>query len=865
METATNMRNAQPAQPVIEFADEVPRISRPGVDGFGLPQQFVPYDALVAFWTPQRIGEVIRANNSLYGISWETVRNHYLRIFSTLAWSNRIEDFPRFTHQGFHDDNLPLSSRRSPWTDAPVFQVMFESFMANQWRFCPLVFARSRLANLEIQPEQILPFQQPSIVRDNVVKVELDASCDKLHEPVPGSHGHTYILKTYTGSSGRKLYDNERKALTALQDQPNDHIVGFYGSFTQGDTYNLVFEYVDGGNLLEFFKSTPPPTSPQDKHDFWTSYKGIFEGAHRIHQLTTHHDHNNMYCIVHQDIKPENILLKLTGETSKYRFQAKIADFGYSHIRSVNLDGCDKLGLDRQGSQMYSAPECSHHELYLQRGTNRITEQADVFSLGCVTSDAASWVVSGHNGRMKYHQNRLAETDTIDSFKGSGYGGCFHNGVRMLNAVQDMHTVIKSLVPHDQITSGIVDIVETDMLHQHPPARLPARQLKEKFGHILNGYVYAQTGPSYQSLRNPPRHVPGLERLESDESVIQATEAPFSPVDSQTTPTRPSSSPFPSRPMNPPLSPQLTPDTDRARKRKPSKSSSNVERLKMSISSFKKSLTNRNSPNPTDPPASSPPSSIEPPTLTLKEVVNWREDKKASRNVDPVVDSRIKSLQSQLNGRDHLFFIDDSVTMSKMSPEVLKAFETMSYLAKSIDPDALELSFASKPTKLIRNTSTTPLVNALSTHQYSLSSTLMEQSMDQYVDNVLMPRLSNWLRGRTSFTPAKLISVFVFTDGAWGQNREKAAGVQQPIARLMDKIQQRKLSRTQVMIQFVRFGDDADGHRYLNYLDVFGKEKACDIVDTKPWRDVDLWAMFIGSICEEMDGKDESLDEMSCG
>jgi hypothetical protein len=187
MATTMTTRNAQPAQPVIEFADEVPRISRPGVDGFGLPQQFVPYEALLTFWTPQRIGEVIRVNSSLFGISWETVRNHYLRIFSTLAWSNRIEDFPRFTHQGFNDDYLPLSDRRSPWSDAPVFQVMFDSFMSNQWRFCPLVFTRSRLANLEIHCKQILPFQQPSTVRANVVKVELEASCDKLHEVCPST------------------------------------------------------------------------------------------------------------------------------------------------------------------------------------------------------------------------------------------------------------------------------------------------------------------------------------------------------------------------------------------------------------------------------------------------------------------------------------------------------------------------------------------------------------------------------------------------------------------------------------------------------------------------------------------------------
>jgi serine/threonine protein kinase len=107
-----------------------------------------------------------------------------------------------------------------------------------------------------------------------------------------------FVLKTYVETSGQRLYDNERKALTALQDRPSDHIVGFYGSFTQDDTYNLVLEFVDGGNLLDFLKMMPSPSTLQDIRDFWTSYKGIFEGVQRIHQLTDHYSEADTYRLV---------------------------------------------------------------------------------------------------------------------------------------------------------------------------------------------------------------------------------------------------------------------------------------------------------------------------------------------------------------------------------------------------------------------------------------------------------------------------------------------------------------------------------------------------------------------------------------
>ena len=41
----------------------------------------------------------------------------------------------------------------------------------------------------------------------------------------------------------------------------------------------------------------------------------------------------------------------------------------------------------------------------------------------------------------------------------------------------------------------------------------------------------------------------------------------------------------------------------------------------------------------------------------------------------------------------------------------------------------------------------------------------------------------------------------------------------------MDEILERRITRTKVMIQFVRFGDDVHGKRRLEYLDNIGRDK----------------------------------------
>lgn len=100
-----------------------------------------------------------------------------------------------------------------------------------------------------------------------------------------GSRERFYVLKQYTVEEEWRTGHNESKALGTLQERGNDHIVRYYGSFTQNNTFNLLLQFVDGGNLLDFFNSKEPPRESDDIQNFWESLFRIFKGLYCVHKL----------------------------------------------------------------------------------------------------------------------------------------------------------------------------------------------------------------------------------------------------------------------------------------------------------------------------------------------------------------------------------------------------------------------------------------------------------------------------------------------------------------------------------------------------------------------------------------------------
>jgi hypothetical protein len=91
-----------------------------------------------------------------------------------------------------------------------------------------------------------------------------------------------------------------------------------------------------------------------------------------------------------------------------------------------------------------------------------VKQSVDIWSLGCVYSEAARWVAGGCNGLKEYRAERKAETNAIRGFRD---GDCFHNGEKALKAVHMSHRKTRECLRwQDCITEQVIDTMIKPML-----------------------------------------------------------------------------------------------------------------------------------------------------------------------------------------------------------------------------------------------------------------------------------------------------------------------------------------------------------------------------------------------------------------
>ncbi|ETS83979.1 hypothetical protein PFICI_05855 [Pestalotiopsis fici W106-1] len=227
-----------------------------------------------------------------------------------------------------------------------------------------------------------------------------------------------------------------------------------------------------------------------------------------------------------------------------------------------------------------------------------------------------------------------------------------------------------------------------------------------------------------------------------------------------------------------------------------------------------------------------------------------------------VLDSTVKNLIDQitrnLRDRDQFFFIDDSTSMRPHERIVLEGFQALSSIAKRLDPNRVELAFASRPKDVYRARATRKLVKIVKTHRYEHEPTMMAKSLSELVEHQIIRKLPVKKMGfNINPIARKHVSVYIFTDGNWGDDPEGACHVEDAVKYLMDEVGRRRLTRQQVTLHFVRFGDSEAGGRHLEYLDRFGEKYDCDIVDVKHISS-DVESLFVGPLTYHNDRRDET-------
>ena len=146
-------------------------------------------------------------------------------------------------------------------------------------------------------------------------------------------------------------------------------------------------------------------------------------------------------------------------------------------------------------------------------------QNVDVWSLGCILSEAAVWVVRGKFGLSEYRRRRGIETARVQGFRD---GDCFHDGLEVLNTVTETHkNLIEEIRSSDHVTGATVDMVTKEMLiisdFRSSAKNLGYRtktileaaetKLKRNGSYAGTGSVFGTDAPS--PPRTPPEPPPG--------------------------------------------------------------------------------------------------------------------------------------------------------------------------------------------------------------------------------------------------------------------------------------------------------------------------------------------------------------------
>lgn len=515
---------------------------------------------------------------------------------------------------------------------------------------------------------------------------------------------------------------------------PSPYIVKYQGSYRQHGACNIVLEEVEGGTLADFFEKNSPPMKNKVPL-FWASLSHVLNGLERVHHLV---EGDPEVFGIHEDIKPDNILISPTASSSLYDFTPKIIDFGlFSRVTRSISSSSTAMGGNTQGLWTYSSPESSYNLLHHQNEPTMVTTKADIFSIAAVLSVACAWVVGGRNLQMEYYKKRKAYHDQNPKFHDT-LAGCFHDGHQCIHVVYDMHERIRHIceAEADRITPAILDILEKHVFRkENATERSAARDIYSDLDDLLRPHLEA--GLSDLDTVSVRSDIDGASHV--DDSLAQLGKG-----------------------------------------------------------------------------------------ITLPKLASFRKEGKVCNQANSNFKAFMCSLKVNIPGRDHFFLIDDSRSMKKEAPLIKEALQELFMITKDLDPDKVELSFASAPSTITKTRRrVNKFLHAVDNNPFRREPSMLD-FFPRFIHDVIKPRLPRELFGFNVNLKARLkfrkpMSIYIFTDGNWGDDADPGGGLKQPLVDLIREMQDRRIKKQHISFHFVRFGDNENGKAYLDHLDRFGQ------------------------------------------
>ena len=162
-----------------------------------------------------------------------------------------------------------------------------------------------------------------------------------------------FAVKSISKKKSRKSLEAEshiKQEIAIVKETDCPYIIQYFECYEDSDSYYLVLEYCEGGDLVKLIEQTRGLDETLAKKFFW--------------QAATAVNYLHYFGIVHRDIKLDNFLLTVDSRTES---DLRLIDFGFAtNFRNVTLSSSI-------GTPCYVAPEVLK---------SRYSKECDVWSLG---------------------------------------------------------------------------------------------------------------------------------------------------------------------------------------------------------------------------------------------------------------------------------------------------------------------------------------------------------------------------------------------------------------------------------------------------------------------------------------------------
>ncbi|KAK2044196.1 hypothetical protein LZ31DRAFT_566008 [Colletotrichum somersetense] len=257
--------------------------------------------------------------------------------------------------------------------------------------------------------------------------------------------------------------------------------IGWFTSYEPDDVgglelySNIVLELADF-DFYTAIRTESPPISAEEILGFWKTMAEISGALASIYTVVID---NQQYLTWHGDIKPENIL--------RVNDRFKLADPGEARMRlkSIGTTG-DQRTRATGGTRTYADPEKA---AYLDGRSSKkpeVPQTSDVWSLGCVLSIAATYVVLGTQGVLIFNQLRREAIFSLTETSSDA----FHDGKTVLAEVRHWHNYLREAARRNDVyTSAVLDMVDKHMLVEKDrwEAKMICQQFEKLFNSIKSG------------------------------------------------------------------------------------------------------------------------------------------------------------------------------------------------------------------------------------------------------------------------------------------------------------------------------------------------------------------------------------------